>query len=474
LPFQRQGAFSKAGTSGQTPAETARPGFVPAGTNHSGRLMPGHYALPFSPPPRRDCRRRLLRRRACPALLAFLLALSPLPAAAADTIPAAEPDEPSYVQACPSQGEGYFYLPGTRTCFRISGYVRHDIKVGDHNYARQRRGPMGLHRHTYASRSRATLRWHTATETDYGTLRSFVEFRTQWSGGAEYGEAKNSAQFLRFAYFELGGLRMGMDYSIFSYWTGYHGNVINDDVLTPLQDGRTNVIAYTYRAGNGFSAIIGAEQGDQEGDAAGFRYRADGSRHNYNLSQQTHNYTPNIVGGLKWAGAWSTVSAVAAYDAYYSEWAAKMRLDIHPTDRFSLWTMAGYKSASDYYALDSGHIETRYNQAGIRRVKQGIYRQINSLYGDWGGHWSFFGGGTYSLTAQTDFNLQLGYSSDKSFASSANLNHSFVPGLNFVPELSYTTWNSGHGYRYSDTYEEKATLKGRDSLQGMLRVQRSF
>lgn len=404
-------------------------------------------------------------------LLPAFFALPLLPAFAADIAPAAEPDEPHYVQACPAEGDGYFYLPGTQTCFRISGYLRNDTKGGDNTYARTRKT---LHRHTYASRTRAALRWHTATATDYGTLRSFVEFRSQWSAGAEYGEARNSAQFLRFAYFELGGLRMGMDDSIFSHWTGYHGNVVNDDILTPMQNSRTNAVSYTYKARNGFSAILGVEQGDQEGDAAGFRYRADGSHHNYTLSQQTHNYTPNIVGGLKWAGAKSTISAVAAYDAYYSEWATQTRLDIYPTDRFSLWTMVGYKSADDYYAIDAGHIDYSYNKNGSKRVKQGIYRQINSLYGDWGGHWIFFGGGTYSLTHRTDFNLQLAYSSNKNFASAANLNHMLVPGLNLIPEISYNAWNESHGYQYSESYEEKSTLKGRNAVQGMLRVQRSF
>lgn len=405
-------------------------------------------------------------------ILPFLSLFSPVfPSAAADSPLPAEAEDPHYMQACAAYGAGFFYIPGTDTCFRIAGYVRSDAKGGDNVYGRKAKT---IRRDTYAWRSRASLRLSTASDTDLGTLRSFVEFRSQWSAGAEYDAATNSEQHLRFAYLELGGLRLGMDDSIFTHWTNYHGNVLNDDVLTPMQNARTNAVSYSFDTGGGFSAILGVEQGSSEGDSSGFRYQRGGGKQVYKLRQQIQDYTPNIVGGVKWTGNKSALAAVAAYDAYYSEWAAQARLDIQAGSRLSLWAMAGYKSADDYYALDDSPARWRRNKSGGVMVKQGIYRQISSLYGDWGGHWLFLGGGTYTLTPQTDFNLQLGYSSDKSFASSANINHTLVPGLSLIPEISYNSWNSSYGYAYSDAYEEKNALKGRNAVQGMLRLQRSF
>ena len=44
-------------------------------------------------------------------------------AQAAD-LPTVEPVE--YVRICDAFGTGYFYIPGTENCLKISGYVRYD------------------------------------------------------------------------------------------------------------------------------------------------------------------------------------------------------------------------------------------------------------------------------------------------------------------------------------------------------------
>jgi len=410
-------------------------------------------------------------------LISFLL-ISTL-RAAADTAPPpeAEPDESEAVLTCPWQGDGYFVLPGTHTCIRISGYVRSEAEAGDYLYARQR---AQLHRKTYGARSRATIRLSTTTDTDLGALRSFMEVRTQWDAGALHGNpVTNDSEQMRFAYIELGGLRVGVDDSIFNRWTEYYGDVIADDLLTPLEEARTNAVSYSFSPvslsnGSSISAILGFEQGYSDGDDSGFRYGADGVKHIRKLSQQTHDYTPNIVGGLRLDSRRASLAAVAAFDAYYSAWAGKVRLDITATDRLSLWVMTGYKSMSDYYAVDDTNLRQRRGGMGIMQTRQGIYRQINSLYGDWGGHWIVWAGSTYALSARTDLNSQISYDSSRNFAAAANVQHNLVPGLSIVPEVSYLARNDKYGYIYSNGLEEKTTLKSKESMQGMLRIQRSF
>jgi len=399
---------------------------------------------------------------------AALLAVSG--ARAADAPIVAEPEPVEFVRVCDAYGAGYFYIPGTETCMRISGYVRSEIQGGDNTSARMRGE---LRRDTYAWRTRATLQSHTASETELGTLRTFFELRSQWDGGAEFADAGDSANGqLRFAFIELGGLRVGLDESIFNHWTGYFGNVMNDDVLTPMSGSRTNVISYTFNSGNGFSAILGFEQGNKEGDTWGFRYDSHGNRVPHKLSQQMDDYTPNIVGGLKFVQGWGGVSAVAAYDAYNSEWAGKVRLDVNLSEQFSLWAMGGYKSMKDYYNDDETY--------GVRNIRpgylrNGIYRQINSIYGDWGGAWAVWGGGTYKFTPQTSFNFQLAYEEARTFTSSVNVSHELVPGLTITPELTYTNWDNKYGYKHSNGLgDERISLKSKDALQGMIRLQRSF
>ena len=408
-------------------------------------------------------------------------------ARAADVV-VAEPEPVEYVRVCDAYGEGYFYIPGTETCMRISGYVRSDIKGGDDVYARQRGK---IDRDTYGWNTRATLRFHTASETELGTLRTFVELRSQWNDGHD----KTGGQ-LRFAFIELGGLRVGLDESIFNHWTGYFGNVINDDILTPMAYSRTNVISYTFNADNGFSAILGLEQGNDELDNAkdengheygyGFKnYREiDGSLvpdKKHKLSGKIDDYTPNVVGGVKFVQGWGGVSIVGAYDAYYEEWAAKARLDLNVTDQWSLWVMGGYKSADDTYMADDTYggknSSTRHyiNESGLLGTKTGVYRQVNSIYGDWGGDWAVWGGTTYKFNNKTSFNAQVAYDDTDTFAASVNVKYELVSGLVITPEVTYISWDDDYSRRnVADTERVGSSLKGRDAVQGMIRIQRSF
>ncbi|KAB2701370.1 porin, partial [Brucella intermedia] len=70
----------------------------------------------------------------------------------------------------------------------------------------------------------------------------------------------NENSSLRYAYIQLGGLRVGLDESAFVTFPGYLGDIINDDVVAAGVY-RTNLISYTFTGGNGFSAILSLEQG---------------------------------------------------------------------------------------------------------------------------------------------------------------------------------------------------------------------
>ncbi|KAB2696499.1 porin, partial [Brucella lupini] len=209
-------------------------------------------------------------------------------AQAADAIVAPEPEAVEYVRVCDAYGAGYFYIPGTETCLRIHGYVRYDAKGGDRVYART---PGDLDRDTWGKNARATLRFSTASETELGTLKTFTELRYNWNGGGDgeedaYGSSENSS--LRYAYIQLGGLRVGLDESAFVTFPGYLGNVINDDVI--LAGGyRTNLISYTFTGGNGFSATVALEEGGE--------------------GYVVNDYVPHVVGGVKYAGGWGAIAA---------------------------------------------------------------------------------------------------------------------------------------------------------------------
>ncbi|WP_273795256.1 porin [Brucella intermedia] len=380
---------------------------------------------------------------------------------AADAIVAPPPEAAEYVRVCDAYGAGYFYIPGTETCLRIDGYIRYDVKGGDDVFARGgrlSRDPEGGYslvrggkeRDTYAKMARATLRFSTASETELGTLKTFVETRFQWEDGKD----SASGSSLRYGYIQLGGLRLGLDESAFVTFPGYLGNVINDDVI--LAGGyRTNAISYTFTGDNGFSAILSLEQGSNADiDSGHYRYRKGSQLITADAGRgQISDYMPHVVGGLKYAGGWGAITGVAAYDARNETWAGKVRADVNITDQLSAWVMGGYKSNDDHYAYV-------YTDASGR--DRGV-RVIDAFYGTWGGDWAVWGGAAYNVTDKATANIQAAYEAAGTLAASANMAYTLVPGFTVTPEVSYTKWNDG-----------KSVLKGQHAWQGMIRFQRTF
>lgn len=368
---------------------------------------------------------------------------------AADAVVSPEPEAVEYVRVCDAYGAGYFYIPGTETCLKIGGYVRYDLTGGNDVYGRGFDASSGKalaksnKRDTYEGLARFSLKFSTTSETELGTLKTYSDLRFQWKDGAD---AKSTGT-LRAGYIQLGGLKVGLDDSAFITFPGYLGNVMNDDVIL-AGSGRTGQISYTFTGDNGLSAILSLEQGgkdDVDDVPAGWTGKQWGA--------VIKDYTPHVVGGLRYAQGWGSLTAVAAYDAYNKEWAGKIRGDLNVTDSFSVWAMGGYKSNKDNY-ID---VFSDDNQV------IGQVRAISSFYGTWGGDWAVWGGAAYKLNPQTVVNAQMAYDASKTFAATANIAYELVPGFTITPEVSYTKWK-----------DTKSIQNGKDAVQGMIRFQRSF
>jgi hypothetical protein len=232
---------------------------------------------------------------------------------------------------------------------------------------------------------------------------------------------------MQFAYIELGGLKVGIDESEFHTFTGYLGDIINDDVVSAGAY-RTGKISYTFTGGNGFSAVIALEQGaDNDGGFTGAGdYAIDG-------------YMPHVVGGLKYAGGWGSIAGVVAYDSVIEEWAAKVRGDVNITDRFSVWLQGAYASEEN----------------------------PDQMYGQWGGDWAVWGGLKFKATDKAVFNLQGAHDDWGKTAIAANVAYELVPGFTITPEINYTRF-SNDWRAYDGGITEK------DAIGGTIRFQRSF
>jgi len=199
-------------------------------------------------------------------------------ARAADAVVVAEPEPVEYVRVCDAYGAGFFYIPGTETCLKIDGYARVEIKGGD---LLGRSTDKDADIESYKYKSRGVVRFDARSETELGTLRSYIATQFDVDQGADNVSAPH-------AYIELGGFRIGVTDSLFGTWTG-GGSVINDDLIDYDGD-KTNQLSYTFAGGNGFSALIGLEQGDKD--------------------HLIDDYLPHVVGGVKFKQGWGAISAV--------------------------------------------------------------------------------------------------------------------------------------------------------------------
>ncbi|WP_246694518.1 porin, partial [Mesorhizobium sp. M2E.F.Ca.ET.209.01.1.1] len=100
---------------------------------------------------------------------------------------------------------------------------------------------------------------------------------------------------VKFAWIQLGGLRVGKDESAFDTFVGYAGAVIQDTIV-PYGDFDTNVVQYYFDAGSGFSAVVSLEEG--EGSVG-----------------TIDSYVPHVVGGVKYKQDWGAITGVVAYDS---------------------------------------------------------------------------------------------------------------------------------------------------------------
>ncbi|MAY63737.1 MAG: porin [Rhizobiales bacterium] len=359
----------------------------------------------------------------------------------------AEPEPVEYVRVCDAFGTGYFYIPGTETCLRVGGYVRYDIFGGDLFGVESATGD-----DTYYQNTRFALKLSTASETELGTLRTYVETRTNYTTGASNGSTtyydsdadalidvdggyvNGTTYSLNFAWIQLGGLRVGKDESFFSTWTGYAGAVINDTPLGGYGPFDTNLISYTY-TGGAFRAGIALEQGVTD-----VTYTSGGTvRAGWGID----DYMPHVVVGLGATFGMVDLSAVAAWDSRddlagveYGGWAGKIRADIAFNDQLSIFAML-------------------------------MYGENSSGYTTWanGGDDETFGisaGGSYVFSDKGSFNVELDWVEgnglpDDEWAVTANVAYELVPGLTLTPEVQYV--DNGDGT---------------DGFGGGLRVQRSF
>jgi Porin subfamily len=176
-------------------------------------------------------------------------------AQAADLPVKAKPVE--YVKICTLYGDGFYYIPGSDTCIRFSGYIRADYNWnGRSPHALGATGAQDRTVTRFSMRHRANFGVDTRTQTAYGTLRTFMNVNFDNELQAD------STQATR-AFIQWGGFTIGRTAS-FTDHEGSLGDSGFRSLYTGLVDATTgaagiNQIAYTWQLGNGITLNVGGD-----------------------------------------------------------------------------------------------------------------------------------------------------------------------------------------------------------------------
>ncbi|MER9031860.1 porin [Mesorhizobium sp. M0674] len=358
-----------------------------------------------------------------------------------------EPDPTEYLKICDVYGSSYVYISGTETCLRIGGYLSYYVglgHVGLFYHARTSDVRTGEDQGTWQNNTRFTLKAWTGQETELGTLKTYTETRVNFGNrhtsvsDSSRSYAFNGDSILTFAWIQLGGLRVGKDWSAFDMFIGGAGDVLNQ---TPVPYGAfdTNVVQYYFDAGNGFSAVVSLEEGS-------------------GVVGTIDNYAPHIVGGLKYTHGWGAITGVAGYDSNYESVAAKVRVDINVTNELLLFGMFGYGS--------NGKLNDDSMNA-IDAHGRGFYKI-------WGGNWAFWAGAAYELNETTSLNLQLSGDQLKNYGVAANVAYALLPDFTVTAELDYDRYGGSAVGKVKASEVNWTNANKKSSVGGILRFERSF
>jgi hypothetical protein len=224
--------------------------------------------------------------------------LAAIAGAHAADLPVAKAAPVEYVRVCSTYGAGFFYIPNSDTCLRVSGRVR-----ADYRYAQ----PFTRTQDAVGFFVRGRIQLDARTATAYGLLRSVVRMEINRGlggpGGFGTGTIGTSANIAQ-AFVQFGGLTAGRVTSFFDNGdlpTGHFGTLRFSDAPD------VDLLAYTFTFGNGFSATLSLEDAIERRNALLGSPTLFGSSITYGGTR-----TPDVVGNIKYTGTWGTAQLSGA------------------------------------------------------------------------------------------------------------------------------------------------------------------
>jgi hypothetical protein len=332
-------------------------------------------------------------QRAAVGFAAAICVVSADAASAADLPVKAKAVE--YVKVCSLYGQGFYYIPGTDTCIKIGGYVRYQteynsalngIVIGSGPLANSGRFTRDVR--TLVTEARAALTADVRTQTEYGTLRSYVRGGWQWSSGDAVTSNNNVTYFdrgfIQFAGFTFGKTRSFFDIFTYDSLHSYSNARASGDTITYGQ----NVLGYTAQFGNGWSLNLSIEEPRQVGvvdGTTGAAWGFNGAVTADTGGNQVYDFVANLRVDQPWGyfgisgalhdvrGAYYTTNALAHPDDKWG-WAvgAGGQINLWGGDTFGVNVV--YSKGAAGYATNGGSWQIyRGDSVGVGWITDAIF-----------------------------------------------------------------------------------------------------
>ena len=349
-------------------------------------------------------------------------------ASAADAIIAAEPEPVEYVRVCDAFGAGYFYIPGTETCLKLSGFVRMNVTFDNND-------------DSYDSSVRGRLNVQAKEDTELGVLHAYV--RVQGDTNPANKSTYDADAVIDQAYAELGGLIFGYTESVWasSKNGGASGFGSHSDDGLAYGYRQSNQIGYNFTDSNWFAAISVEDDADNSA------------------------YMPDVAGRIGGVFAGATIYAVAGYDQSAENFGIKLGLNTDIGPAGNAIVQAFYADGPTRYGANNAPVGTdsaltytpewsvigSYEHQFAPNFKGSVGAQYSSDY--------------YFLAVDNGSQASIGSASSgtDSWAVEGVLVWNPVANLEVRGEVRYTEFTGGI-LQNTDT----------DATTGLFRLQRSF
>jgi hypothetical protein len=366
-------------------------------------------------------------------LLGAAAGLMTVGAAQAADLPMTKAEAVEYVKVCTEFGEGFFYIPGTDTCLRISGEVRADYKVFDTH--------SNDDSDAYDFTTEGRVKFDARTQTEYGLLRSFFQINAR-TGSNDSGASSGFA--VDKAFIQFGGLTAGYAHTFFGIYDNEYGDTIFAGYFS--SSSTVNLLAYTATFGGGFSATLSVEDG---GEHESFLWNDDTN----SIVSYGGKRIPDVVGQLRIDQEWGTAAVFAA--SHQIRYPASGTSDADDDFGFAAGAAVAVKLpflAGSHFVVEGTYADGASNYLGAGSVADASF--IPNIDSDLGHGWSvtseFSVNITPALTAVV-FGSYLDYKPGNvdglvalveddftAYVVGANLTYTVVKGLTVGAEVSYS------------------------------------